>query len=254
MRHARCVTFLGARVRKATVDVAIGLVGVSMLAFAVSSWITTSLTGEPGSMSTGFGSFSAGVLALLSIALLGWAGVRIRRQDVGARRRSLVLVGVAASLMALIFGAVAVEVVTEHRAEQRALAAAAPVRDIEGELADAYWAWERDQGGRQAVYTGDETEWWSLDPDGDGRRDQDAPVLRVLRDSGSTARRVSMFDSDSDLIVDQLQWTAPSPTGAVTVWCAPVDRHPAGILGVRWHRARPRACDAPASSQVSAGS
>lgn len=240
--------------RKATVDVAIGVVGVLTLTFAVSAWITTSLTGEPGSMSTGLGLFVSGALGLVSVPLLGWAGVRIWRQDPGVRRRSLVLVGVAASLMALLFGANAVEVVMGHRAEQRALAAATQVRKIEGELADAYWAWTRDQGDPPAVYTGDKTEWWSLDPDGDGRRDQDAPVLRVLRDSGWTARRVSMFDSDSDLVVDQLQWTVPSPTTAGTVWCAPVNRQPLGILSARWHLAEPRACDAPASSQVSAGS
>lgn len=205
-------------------------------------------------MSTGLGLFYAGVLGLVSVALLGWAGVRIWRRDIGARRRSLLLVGVAAALMTLVFGAVAFEIVMEHRAEQRALAAAAPVRDIEAELADAYWAWIRDQGGGPAVYTGDKTEWWSLDPDGDGRRDEDAPVLRVLRDSGWTPRRVSMFDSDSDLIVDQLQWTVPSRTTAVPVWCAPVNRHPGAILTVRWHLAEPGPCDAPASSQVSAGS
>lgn len=241
--------------RRTAVDVAIGAVGALMLAFAVSSWITTSLTGEPGSMSTGLGLLFAGGVGLVSVALLGWAGVRIWRQDdVGARRRSVVLLGIAASLMALLFGAIAVEVVMEHRAEQRARVAATPVRDLEDELVDAYWAWQQDQGGRQEVYTGDKTEWWSLDPDGDGRRDQDAPVLRVLRDPGPTARRVSLFDSDADLVVDQVQWTVSLPASAVTVWCAPVNRPPTGILSVRWHLAEPRACDAPASSQVSAGS
>lgn len=205
-------------------------------------------------MSTGLGLFYAGVLGLAAVALLAWAGVRIWRQDAGVRRRSLAVVGVAASLTALLFGAMAVEVVMDHRAEQRALAAATAVRDIEDELADAYWAWIRDQGESPAVYTGDNTEWWSLDPDGDGRRDQDAPVLRVLRDGAWTGRGVSMFDSDSDLIIDQLQWTVPSSTTAATVWCAPVSKPPAGILTARWHLAEPGTCDAPASSQVSAGS
>lgn len=71
-RHVR-----GARVRRTAVDVAIGAVGALMLAFAVSSWVTTSLTGEPGSMSTGLGLLFAWGVGLVSVALLGWAGVRI---------------------------------------------------------------------------------------------------------------------------------------------------------------------------------
>lgn len=63
--------------RRTAVDVAIGAVGALMLAFAVSSWVTTSLTGEPGSMSTGLGLLFAWGVGLVSVALLGWAGVRI---------------------------------------------------------------------------------------------------------------------------------------------------------------------------------
>lgn len=241
--------------RRAAIDVAIGVVGVLVLAFAVSTWVTTTMIGDPGSLATGLGRFYAGGLGSVSVALLGWAGLRIWRQDdAGARRRSMMLVGVAASLSALLFGAIGVDVVTDHRAGQRALAAATPVRDLEDELADAYWAWEQDHGGRREVYTGDKTEWWSLDPDGDGRRDEDAPVLRVLRDAGPTARRVALFDRDADLVVDRVQWTVSSATTAVTVWCAPVERPPSGILSVRWRLAEPRDCGAPASSQVSAGS
>lgn len=239
--------------RHVALDAAIGVLGVISVTFAVSTGITTSLTGEPGSMSRGFGLLFAGSLGLVSVVLLGLGGRRIWRQEPGLRRRSILVVGVAASLATLLFGAVAVDVVMGHRAEERALRAAAPVRDIEDQLADAHGAWIRDQGDRPAVYTGDKTEWWSLDPDGDGRRDQDAPVLRVLRDLGSTTPRVSMFDSDADLVVDQLQWTGGSSTVAATVWCAHVTHHPAGILAVRWHQAEPRPCDAPASSQVSTG-
>lgn len=231
-------------------EVLVGVFGVVMFVMGAALAVDTALTGDPGAMDTGFGQLFAVALILGSTAALWWSLHRLRHVEAGTRRRALAWIGVAATGAVVLFGSLSVMSVVEHRAEERALRATVPMRfDLGDDLADAYWAWYQDSGGDQRVYLGDYREWWSLDPGGDGRADADAPVLRLLRDMGWSERGVSMFDTDGDLVVDQLEWRpTPVPTDAQT-WCVAVSKR-GTLFAAHWSEAAPRQCDGPSSLRV----
>ncbi|HXV70130.1 MAG TPA: hypothetical protein VEB69_01880 [Acidimicrobiia bacterium] len=54
-------------------------------------------------------------------------------------------------------------------------------------------------------WAGNYQEWWSLDPDGDGTRDGDARIVRVLRGEGWSDKGVAVVDIDGDYGVDRIE-------------------------------------------------
>lgn len=86
-------------------------------------------------------------------------------------------------------------------------------------------------------WAGNYQEWWSLDPDGDGTRDGDAPIVRVLRDEGWSDKGVAVVDIDGDYGVDRIEWN-PVPG---EVWCIVVPRDP-NIVVPDWPRGEPLPC------------
>lgn len=231
-------------------EVLVGVFGAVTLAMGAGLAVDTSLTGQPGAMDTGFGQLFASGLILVSTLALWWSLRRIRHFEAGTRHRALAWIGVAAAGTTILFGSLGVMSVVEHRAEERALRATVSMRfDLEDDLADAYWAWYHDQGGDQRIYGGDMREWWSLDPDGDGHADTDAPVLRLLRDMGWSQRGVSMLDTDGDLVVDQLEWRPTPGATDAQAWCVTVSK-PGTVFVASWSDAAPRRCDGPSSSRV----
>lgn len=167
---------------------------------------------------------AVGVLSI-SVPVLVWALVTEWRD-----RRALVWV-LATTVMSVALAGVAAAVVTaDARVTGRALVASEPFRDeLESDLSAAYWDWHRAGGGTDAVYTGDKTEWWSLDPGGDDR----PPLWRLLTDYGWGAR-ITVDDLDGDGIVDHLGWEAGGP------WCVPVSG--GASYGPRWREATPGWC------------
>lgn len=232
--------------------VLVGGLGVVVFSVAVEVAVVSSLADEPGSMSAGFGQLFAVHLLLVSVPLLWWSLHRVRRAETTVRRWSIVWLMVVMIAATSLSGALAVKRVVEYRADKRALEAAASVEsDLRSDQSDAYRAWYHDHGGDEQYYTGDFREWWSLDPDGDGHVDSDAPVRRLLRDMGWSERGVTMFDVDDDLVVDQLQWTPASGSSDAEVWCATVSYGPqVDFFVINWREAVPGRCKAPPSTSI----
>lgn len=154
----------------------------------------------------------------------------------------------------LLFRFVTLSSVFEHRRQARAVDATASWRfAFEADLAGAYWAWYQDHGGTDQIYTGDKHEWWSLDPDGDGIRDTDAPILRTLRDDGWSDRGLAIFDSDDDQIIDQIEWAVSSGPDETDAWCIPVSNQ-RSIIFVEWSNAVSRPCDGSEASPAASTS
>jgi len=230
--------------------VLVGVFGVVVFVMGVMLAVDTALTSDPGAMDTGFAQLLAVAVILGSTAATWWSLLRLRRFDAGTRRRALTWIGAAAAGAVVLFGSLSVMSVIEHRAEERALRETVSVRfDLEDDLSDAYWAWYRDNGGDQRVYVGNCREWWALDPDGAGQTDADAPVLRLLRDMGWSDRGVSMFDTDGDLVVDQLEWRPTPGRSDPQIWCVAVSNR-GTVVAAHWSEALPRQCDGPPSSRV----
>lgn len=223
----------------------VAVVAVIALSFGVSTLISSTMTAEPGSMDRGFGQLYGSGFVLGSGAALWWALRRVRGFDVSSRRRVSAVIATAAGVSVLLFGFVTVSSVLDHRRFERALDATASWRfAFEADLADAYWAWYQDHDGTDRSYTGDKHEWWSLDPDGDGSRDIDAPILRTLRDDGWSEQGLAIFDTDDDEVINQIEWAVASGPDETSAWCIPVSNQ-RSIITVEWSNGVPRPCDGP---------
>lgn len=222
----------------------VGVVAVIALSFGVSGLISSTVTADPGSMDRGFGQLYGSVFVLASGAALWWSARQLRGFDSRSRRRVIAVIATTGLISLLLFGFVAVSSVFEHHHRAQALEATASWRSaFEADLADAYWAWYKHHGGTDQIYTGDKHEWWSLDPDGDGIRDTDAPILRTLRADGWSDRGLAIFDSDNDQRIDQIEWAVPSGDEP-NAWCIPVSKQ-SSIVSVEWSNAVSRPCGAP---------
>lgn len=207
--------------------------------------VRTGLTlGIPASVGVGWGIFAAAVAltghepgvtayqqllasAVLAVAVpvCAWSVV-VARRDRGALAWILTTLVISVATA----GIASALAIADTEATSAALAASEAFRqELESDLADAYWDWHRASGGADTIYTGDKSEWWSLDPGGDSR----PPLWRLLNDYG-WGGRITVDDLDGDGIVDHLGWEADGP------WCAPVGG--GGTHEPRWHEATPGRC------------
>lgn len=223
----------------------VGVVAVTTLAWGVATVINSTVTADAGSMDRGVGQVYGTALILGSGAALWWAIRRSRSLDTRSRRRWSAAIAATSAISLLVFGSVTLFSAIDHRHRTRALNATASWRlAFDADLANAYLGWSRDDNGTDTIYTGDKHEWWSLDPDGDGVRDSDAPILRTLREDGWADRGLAVFDSDGDHLIDQIEWAGSSLPGETDVWCIPVSTQRSSI-SAEWHEAVPRPCDGP---------
>ena len=223
----------------------VGVGGVIALSFGVSVLVTSTVTGEPGSMDRGFGQLYGSGFVVGSGAVLWWVQRQVRGFDSRLRHRVAPVIATTAVVSVLGFGLMTVSAVLQHDSRERALDATSTWRfDFASDLADAYRTWYHDQGGADPIYTGDEHEWWSLDPDGDGSPDADAPIMRTLRDHGWSERGLAIFDSDDDQIIDQIEWRVSSGSDETDAWCIPVSKQ-RSVFTAEWSNAEPRPCNGP---------
>lgn len=221
----------------------VGVVAVIALSFGVNAVVVSTVTGDPGSMDRAFGQLYGSVFVLGSGAALWWVARQLRGFDSRSRRRVIAVIATAGAISVLVFGFLAFSSVVEHHRRTRALDATASWRhDFEADLADAYWAWYQDHGGTDQIYTGDMHEWCSLDPDEDGIRDTDAPILRALRVDDWSDRGLAIFDSDNDQLIDHIEWAMSSGLDESNAWCIPVSEQ-RNIILAEWSDAVSRECE-----------
>lgn len=220
------------------------IAAVFVFGFGVSLLVTWNMTGDPGAMDRGFGQFFGAVFTVVGLGTLILAMYWIRRGDPASRKRQYAFIAVAAVASSLMFGFSTARSVTAWNQRVSALEATSWRFDFREDQADAYWAWYADEGGVDSFYLGDYSEWWSLDPDGDGVTDADAPILRVL-DDGWSDRGLTIVDQDGDHLIDQLEW---SPRDGSDCWLVQVQfqgdaRDPeARLYLAAWWEAMPVEC------------
>jgi hypothetical protein len=224
----------------------IGAIAAMGVGFGVSSFVTARATGDPGAMDRAFGEMYGVVFAVIFGALLLWVVRQIRHLERRSRRREYAFVAIGAIVSVAVFATLTNRTINTHLEREMALAATSDWRnDFERDLADAYWAWYRDTGGTESIYTGNYREFWALDPDDNGIADSDAPILRAIEDMGWGRRGVSVFDTDRDALIDQLEWATETGSGTSQAWCVPVSTVTEGgpsLVLAEWGRAQPEAC------------
>ena len=241
-------------------EVVLGVVGAIGLTYGIYQFALASLLTDPGSFEMAFGHMFGVGIAVLSLLPLGWALNRVRLALPSLRLRAFAWIGLALVGSGFWFRSQTVESVAELRAEEDLEVVTAPIRhDFESDLADAFRAWYQDEGLEESFYLGDFREWWSLDPNGDGRIDADAPVLRALRDMGWSERGLTLFDTDGDLMVDQVEWAPSIGAGSGQAWCmplikfnpgGPIEEGFDGLFMVEYQEAVPTRCNAPSTSDL----
>ncbi|HWL66054.1 MAG TPA: hypothetical protein VNP73_08785 [Actinomycetota bacterium] len=199
-----------------------GVVGAVLLTLGIYVVVYSTLIYDKGGFDYAAGQLYGVGLALLGLVLTGWSLVRLWRMPSPFRGRGRTWIAVPLVASALWFGLRVVEAVDAKELQDEVLAATAPVRhDFESDLNDAFRAW-REEANLEGSYLGNDREKWSLDPTGDGAVDVDPPIVRAIRDMGWSERGLSVFDTDGDLVVDQIEWSPADGADVGNSWCIPV--------------------------------
>lgn len=199
-----------------------GVVGALLLTLGIYVVVNATLIFDKGGFDYAAGQSYGGGLAFLGLVLVGWSLIRLRRMPSPFRGRGRTWIAVPLVGSAIWFGFQVVEAVDDKELQDQVMAASAPVRhDFESDLTDAFRAW-REEANLEGFYVGNDREKWSLDPTGDGAVDVDPPIVRAVRDMGWSERGLSLFDTDGDLVVDQIEWAPKDGLDVGESWCIPV--------------------------------